>query len=32
MSLKVVKSLGAGRFMNWGAINAKGALGGIRIF
>ena len=32
MSLKVVKSLGAGRFMNWGAINAMGALGGIRIF
>ena len=26
MSLKVVKSLGAGRFTNWGAINAKGAL------
>ena len=32
MSLKVVKSLGTGRFTNWGAINAKGALGGIQIF
>ena len=32
MSLKVVKSLGAGRFMDWGAINAGGVLRGIMIF
>ena len=32
MSLKMVKSLGAGRFMDWGAVDAGGALGGILIF
>ena len=32
MSLKVVKSLGAGRFMDWGAVDAGGASGGILIF
>ena len=32
MSLKVVKSLGAGRFMDWGAVNAGGVSGGIMIF
>ena len=32
MSLKMVKSLGAGKFMDWGAVDAGGALGGILIF
>ena len=32
MSLKVVKRLGVGRFMDWGAVDAKGASGGILIF
>ena len=32
MSLTVVKSLGAGRFMDWGAVDAGGASGGIFIF
>ena len=32
MLLKVVKSLGAGRFMDWGTVDAKGASGGILIF
>ena len=32
MSLKLVKSLGTGRFTDWGAIDAGGASGGILIF
>ena len=32
MSLKLVKILGTGRFTDWGAIDARGALGGILIF
>ena len=32
MSLKVVKSLGVGRFLDWGAVYARGASGGILIF
>ena len=26
MSLKVVKSLGVGRFLDWGAVDAKGSV------
>ena len=32
MSLKVVKSLGTGRFMGWSAVDVGGASGGILIF
>ena len=32
MSLKLVKSLGTGRFTDWGAVDAGGASGGIVIF
>ena len=32
MSLKVVKSLGIGRFMDWGAVHAGGASRGILFF
>ena len=32
MSLKVVKSFGTGRFMDWGAVNVGGVSGGIMIF
>ena len=32
MSLKLVKSLSVGRFTDWGAVYAGGALGGILIF
>lgn len=32
MSLQVVRSLGVGRFLNWGAVDAKRVLGGIFIF
>ena len=29
MSLGVVRSLGVGRFLEWGALNARGAAGGV---
>ncbi|KAL6338945.1 hypothetical protein AAG906_024096 [Vitis piasezkii] len=29
MSLRMVRSLGTGRFIEWGAVNGKGASGGI---
>ena len=29
MSLGVVRSLGVGRFLEWGALNARGAVGGV---
>ena len=32
MSLGVVRSLGVGRFLEWGALNAKGAAGGVVVF
>ena len=32
MSLKLVKSLGTGRFTDWGAVDAGGASRGIVIF
>lgn len=32
MLLCVVRSLGVGRFLNWGTIDARVALGGILIF
>ena len=32
MSLKVVKSLGVGKSLDWGAVDAKGEFGGILIF
>ena len=32
MLLKVVKSLGVGKPLDWGAVDAKGASGGILIF
>ena len=32
MSLKVVKSLGVGKSLDWGAVDAKGASRGILIF
>ena len=32
MSLKVVKSLGTGRFMGWSAVDVGGASGGILFF
>ncbi|RVW54143.1 hypothetical protein CK203_092219 [Vitis vinifera] len=32
MSLKVVKSLGVGRFLSWGVVDARGVPGGILIF
>ena len=32
MSLKVMKSLGVGKSLDWGAVDAKGASRGILIF
>ena len=32
MSLGVVRSLGVGRFLEWGVLNAKGAAGGVLVF
>ena len=32
MSLGVVRSLGIGKFIEWGAVNARGASGGIVVF
>ena len=32
MSLGVVRSLGVGRFLEWGALNARGAAGGVIVF
>ena len=32
MSLGVVQSLGVGRFLEWGALNARGAAGGVVVF
>ena len=32
MSLGVVRSLGVGRFLEWGALNAMGVAGGVVVF
>ena len=32
MSLGVVRSLGVGRFLEWGVLNARGAAGGVVVF
>ncbi|RVW93853.1 Zinc finger CCCH domain-containing protein 37 [Vitis vinifera] len=32
MSLGVVRSLGVGRFLEWGSLNARGAAGGVVVF
>ena len=32
MSLGVVRSLGIGKFIEWGAVNVRGASGGIVVF
>ena len=32
MSIRVVKSLGVGRFLEWGVLNAKGATRGVLVF
>ena len=32
MNNSIVRSLGVGRFLDWGAANAEGALGGILVF
>ena len=32
MSLGVVRSLGVGRFLDWGVLNARGATGGVLVF
>ncbi|RVW14381.1 hypothetical protein CK203_090480 [Vitis vinifera] len=32
MSLGVVRSLGVGRFLEWGALNARGAAGGVVVY
>ncbi|RVX19759.1 Transposon TX1 uncharacterized 149 kDa protein [Vitis vinifera] len=32
MSLGVVRSLGVGRFLDWGVLNARGAVGGVLVF
>ena len=32
MSLGVARSLGVGRFLEWGALNARGAAGGVIVF
>ena len=32
MSLGVVRSLGVGRFLEWGVLNARGAAGGVLVF
>ena len=32
MSLGVVRSLGVGRFLEWGVLNARGAVGGVLVF
>ena len=32
MSLRVVRSLGVGRFLEWEALNARGAAGGVVVF
>ncbi|RVW53935.1 hypothetical protein CK203_073000 [Vitis vinifera] len=32
MSLGVVRSLGVGRFLDWGVLNARGAAGGVFVF
>ena len=32
MDNSIVRSLGVGRFLDWGAVNAEGASGGIMVF
>ena len=32
MSIGVVRSLGVGRFLEWGVLNARGAVGGVVVF
>ena len=32
MSIGVVRSLGVGRFLEWGVLNVKGAVGGVLVF
>ena len=32
MSFQVVRSLGVGRFLEWGAMEARGSVGGIVVF
>ena len=32
MSLGAARSLGVGRFLEWGALNARGAAGGVVVF
>ena len=32
MSLGVVRSLGVGRFLEWGVLNARSAAGGVLVF
>ena len=32
MSLGVVRSLGVGRFLEWGALNARGVAGGVVVY
>ena len=32
MSKRIVKSLGVGRCLDWGAINSRGASGGVLVF
>ena len=32
MSQGVIHSLGVGRFLGWGAVNARGAVGGVVVF
>ena len=32
MSIGVVRSLGVGRFLEWGVLNARGAVGGVLVF
>ena len=32
MSLGVVRSLGVRRYLGWGALNARGATGGVAVF
>ena len=32
MKRGIVQSLGVGRFLEWGALNSKGAVGGVVVF
>ena len=32
MSVEIVRSLGMGRFLDWGVMGARGAVGGVIVF